>query len=279
MAAATFKSSDHFPEEHSDEDFDLFGEDDSHDASTAQINQQLLLRAEQARHEKLAQLPPPSQRTTAQNRTAYVLSGKRLAPTPLRGVFSDIECERVIAAVVDYVERQGGLQTERHENFATTDVPVSDLDLSLEPDGHGGCRSTLATESVADAVHSWVNERVLSAMAATTGFRAGDLGLKDLFIVCYCGSQTSPMESQSLQYPIPSKQASLAIHSDGCLMSFSLLLNHHDAFEGGGTFFKETGETFRVEQGGLLMHDAGLERECDMETLASRLDSEVDSYG
>lgn len=251
MAAAIMNPSDS-SEVHSDNDLDLFGEEDSDDATSTLIKQHLHQRAAQARHAKLAQLPPPAQRTTAQNRTAYILAGRRLAPTPLPNVFTTAECERVLAAVVDYVARQGGLQTARHEKFATTDVPVADL---------GG--------GVADAVRSWVQERVLSAMAARTGFRAGgaggsggdDLGLKDLFVVCYCGSQAATAASHALRYPIPSKQASLAVHSDGCLMSFSLLLNHHDAFEGGGTFFKGTGETFHVQQGGLLMHDAGLERE------------------
>lgn len=233
--------------EDSDEDFDLFG--DQSDGASADFQRNLQQRAELARREKLAKLPPQPQRTSAQSRTAYVLSGRRLQPTRLPSVLSADECELVIAAVVDHVRRRGGLQTDRHDSFATTDVPVRDLSLA-----HG-----TASRTVGDVVLDWVSERVLTAMASATGFRPPHLGLKDLFVVCYCGEKPLPKRGV-VRYPIPSKQASLAIHSDGCLLSFSLLLNHQDAFDGGGTFFKGTGKTYHVEQGGLLMHDAGLER-------------------
>lgn len=238
--------------EESDDDADLFGEED--DTATDDLRRALHQRADLVRREKLAQLPPPSQRTCAQNRVAYVLSGQRLQPTKVAHVFSVEECELIIAAVVDYVEKQGGLQTNRHEKFATTDVPVSSLSLPLSRDARD------AEKTVGDAVLEWVTKRILTRVAASTGFRSQDIGLKDLFVVCYHGKQ--PKADQDVKrYAIPSKQASLAIHSDGCLLSFSLLLNHHNAFEGGGTFFKRMGQTFHVEQGGLLMHDAGLERE------------------
>lgn len=238
--------------EGSDDDVDLFGDED--DSATSDLRQAHHQRAEIIRREKLAQLPPPCQRTCAQNRIAYVLSGQRLQPTKVAHVLSVEECELIIAAVVDYVEKRGGLQTDRHEKFATTDVPASSLSLPLSRDAAD------KGKTVGDAVLEWVTERVLALVAESTGFRSRDIGLKDLFVVCYHGHQPKA-DQQIKRYPIPSKQASLAIHSDGCLLSFSLLLNHHDAFDGGGTFFKGTRETFHVEQGGLLMHDAGLERE------------------
>lgn len=244
----------------SDDDVDLFGDESDADGAAAH---RLLLqqRAECARRDKLASLPPVSQRTPAQNRTAYVLAGRRLQPTRLDGVLDTAECELVLAAVVDYVDRLGGLQTERHEKFATTDVPVSELNLPMPVSTVPG---TIGKATVGEAVLSWVTRRIIEPMAMTTGFRPSDLGLKDLFVVCYCGKEPQIARHGAATYPIPSKQASLAIHSDGCLLSFSLLLNHHDAFEAGGTYFKATDETFHVEQGGLLMHDAGLERECDL---------------
>ncbi|KUI68480.1 hypothetical protein VM1G_04662 [Cytospora mali] len=239
-------------------DFDLFSDDPDTDSSEART--WLQQRAETARREKLAQLPPPSRRTCVQNRTAYVLSGHRLQPTRVGGVFSVEECELAIEAVVDYARRQGGLQTERHASFATTDVPVSDLSLVMPPELAKGSDIEV-DKTVGCRVLEWVEQRVLSRIARATGFRPEDLGLKDLFVVCYCGSDASPTEEEDgiVRYPVPSKQASLAIHTDGCLTSFSLLLNHHRSFRGGGTFFKATGETFHLEQGGLLMHDAGLE--------------------
>ncbi|KAG8165636.1 hypothetical protein KVR01_004188 [Diaporthe batatas] len=244
----------------SEEDFDLFGEDT--DSTSADLKKELQDRAERARRAKLAELPPPSGRTCAQNRTAYILTPEqRLQPTILPKIFSVQECELILDSVVDYVQRQGGLQTDRHEKFATTDVPVSELTQQSAGDG-----SAARGKTVGDAIHEWVAERILTQMASTAGFRPRDLGLKDLFVVCYAGSEDDETANSMRKplvgvpvYPIPSKQASLSLHSDGCLMSFSLLLNHHDAFSGGGTFFKGSGDTFRVQQGGLLIHDAGLE--------------------
>lgn len=244
--------------ETSDDDFDLFGDDNDHDLNDAR--ERLQERAAAARREKLAQLPPPSQRTCAQNRTAYVLSGQRLQPTRLENVFSVEDCQLVIEAVVDYAQRQGGLLTSRHESFATTDVPVSELSLTIPTGFEGGGNAASETNTVGCWVLGRVEQRVLSKMARATGFKPEDLGLKDLFVVCYSGGEASSDEGNgAMRYPIPSKQASLAIHTDGCLMSFSLLLNHHASFEGGGTFFKASGETFHLEQGGLLIHDAGLD--------------------
>ncbi|KAJ0107009.1 hypothetical protein J7T55_011104 [Diaporthe amygdali] len=245
--------------DHSDSEgeFDLFN-DDADSASTDR-KQQLRDRADQARRAKLAELPPFSERTCAQNRAAYILTPvRRLQPTILANIFSVQDCELVLNSVADYVQRQGGLQTDRHERFATTDVPVSELTQHF---GDGDA-SVIVKKTVSDVTQGWVSERILTRMASAAGFRPQDLGLQDLFVVCYAGSEEATATRKRVDvsvYPIPSKQASLSLHSDGCLLSFSLLLNHHDAFKGGGTFFKGSGKTFRVKQGGLLMHDAGLE--------------------
>lgn len=239
--------------EEADDDVDLFSDDVN--PASLDIQQTVRERADLARREKLAHLPAPSQRTCAQNRIAYVLSGQRLQPTKTASVITLQECEHIVAAVVDFVHSHGGLHTERHEAFATTDVPVASLTLPWIrqlPDD--------AVIPTGDALRQLVLERVLRPLAKATGFQSHHLGLQDLFIVCY-GAAHSTSDQLRMQYHIPSKQVSLAIHSDGCLLSFSLLLNHQDAFQGGGTFFKQSGQTFHVEQGGLLVHDAGLERE------------------
>lgn len=246
-------------QEESDNDIDLFS--DNFDPAAEEFQRTLHQRAELARRDKLALLPPPLQRTCADSRTAYVLSGQRLAPTVTPQVLNTQECERIIDAVVAYVHTQGGLHTQRHEAFATTDVPVSSLTLPWPPPWCSQrTHSPALTMTTGDAVRQCVMERVLGPLARATGFAPHHLGLKDLFVVCYSAGHATPDE-KAMQHAIPSKQASLAMHSDGCLLSFSLLLNHHDAFQGGGTFFKTTGHTFHLQQGGLLVHDAGLERE------------------
>lgn len=254
----------------SEQDFDLFDDNDAHSTSSSpDLKQRLRDRADQARRAKLAELPPFPERTCAQHRVAYMLTpAQRLQPTILADIFSVRECELVLGSVVEYVRRRGGLQTDRHEKFATTDVPVSELTQDFDDGADDDDAASVLPKkkkAVGDVIQEWVVERILTRMAGAAGFRHEDLGLKDLFVVCYAGSEdeataTRKRVADMPVYPIPSKQASLALHSDGCLLSFSLLLNHRDAFEGGGTFFKGSGKTFRVEQGGLLMHDAGLER-------------------
>lgn len=254
----------------SEQDFDLFDDSDADSTSSSpDFKQRIRDRADQARRAKLAELPSFPDRTCAQHRMAYMLTPEqRLQPTTLADIFSVRECELVLGSVVEHVRRRGGLQTDRHEKFATTDVPVSELTQDFDDGADDDAAVSVLPKkkkAVGDVIQEWVVERILTRMAAAAGFRHQDLGLKDLFVVCYAGSKdettaTTKVVADMPVYPIPSKQASLALHSDGCLLSFSLLLNHHDAFEGGGTFFKGIGKTFCVEQGGLLMHDAGLER-------------------
>lgn len=255
----------------SEQDFDLFDDNNADSTSSSpDFKQRLQERADQGRHAKLAELPPFPERTCAQHRVAYMLTpAQRLQPTILADIFSVRECELVLGSVVEYVRDRGGLQTDRHEKFATTDVPVSELtedfEASADDDVDFPVLAKKKKKAVGDVIQEWVVERIVTRMADAAGFRHQDLGLKDLFVVCYAGSKgeataTRKRVADMPVYPIPSKQTSLSLHSDGCLLSFSLLLNHHDAFEGGGTFFKGSGRTFRVEQGGLLMHDAGLER-------------------
>ena len=49
-------------------------------------------------------------------------------------------------------------------------------------------------------------------------------------------------------------QSGLALHCDGSLLSFNLLLNNPGDFEGGGTFFETSGETHHLARGDALLH-------------------------
>ena len=50
------------------------------------------------------------------------------------------------------------------------------------------------------------------------------------------------------------EQSSLALHADGSLLSFNVLLNVPADFAGGGTFFEGTGDTHLIAQGDALFH-------------------------
>ncbi|KAI8921643.1 hypothetical protein BC831DRAFT_476196 [Entophlyctis helioformis] len=164
--------------------------------------------------------------TTEQRRRAYLMSGpaKRNKLHWLPHVWSADECARIALAVNSHTApvaastsashghgRAGGRDpsgwtTDRHDSFPTTDVPVADL----QPD-------------LAAFIVSSLTDRVLGPAAAATGFLPSDLVFLDLFIVLYDADHGG--------------QRSLDEHTDGCLLSFNVLINAPSDFTGGGTFF------------------------------------------
>ena len=48
------------------------------------------------------------------------------------------------------------------------------------------------------------------------------------------------------------------MHTDGCLVSFNVLLNSHADFEGGGTLFEGIEKPVQIQQGDCVIHDAHL---------------------
>jgi hypothetical protein len=166
----------------------------------------------------------------------------------VRACFGEDECERVLEAlrralrrgarareaadanaggdVADADDALGtGWTAGRHADFSTTDLPVSAL-------------STRAQAWVRRAVR----ERVLGLFAKRAGLDPADLFLKDLFLVLYDATQ-------------PGAQTSLALHRDGCLFSFNVLINEAADFTGGGTVFPALGAV-RAARGDCVIHDA-----------------------
>jgi hypothetical protein len=165
----------------------------------------------------------------------------------VRACFGVDECERVLEALRRALRRGArareatdagggdvadvddalvtGWTAGRHADFSTTDLPVSAL-------------STRAQVWVRRAVR----ERVLGLFAARAGLDPADLFLKDLFLVLYDATQ-------------PGAQTSLALHRDGCLFSFNVLINEAADFTGGGTVFPALGAV-RAARGDCVIHDA-----------------------
>ena len=83
-----------------------------------------------------------------------------------------------------------------------------------------------------------------SLFKSVPGFEKSDLFFLDLFIVKYDSS-----------YP------SLGPHTDGCLLSFTLQLNHELQFEGGGLQFTKSDEIFHLKQGELLLFRSKIEHQ------------------
>lgn len=119
-----------------------------------------------------------------------------------------------------------GWTTSRHATHATTDIPVQ-----LLPEGGRLWNETIAV-------------RVKEALADNYDLRPDSVTPVDVFLVKYQFADGGQRE--------------LSVHRDGALMTFSLLLNDPSDFEGGGTYFEESGRVYRPAQGVAVMHSGKL---------------------
>lgn len=149
----------------------------------------------------------------------------------LEKVWSVEECNFVLHALKDAVsKRESGWTTDRHVAYATTDVPCKDV----------------------PEVDAWVREslskRVFSKLASRHGWRysksesQSGLYFRDLFFVKYSVDG----------------QAGLALHRDGSIVSFNILLNQAADFEGGGTYVEADDWAYQIEQGDCFVHSGKL---------------------
>eukprot|EP00928_Gymnodinium_smaydae_P055480 TRINITY_DN39003_c0_g1_i1.p1 TRINITY_DN39003_c0_g1~~TRINITY_DN39003_c0_g1_i1.p1 ORF type:complete len:408 (+),score=68.68 TRINITY_DN39003_c0_g1_i1:138-1226(+) len=151
----------------------------------------------------------------------------------LERVWTSEECSNVLLAVREEVARRanqsGGWTTDRHAAYATTDLPSSEVPL----------------------VDSWVRaslrNKVLARLAVRHGWLPSDgsrLVFRDLFFVWYSAS--------------PGAQAGLALHRDGSIISFNILLNDPADFDGGGTYIEVDDCTYSISQGDCFVHSGKL---------------------
>lgn len=141
----------------------------------------------------------------------------------LEGCFSGEECSSILSSTFDYVNEYSW-STKRHTAYPTRDVAVRNL-----PALRG------------DFINHLVELKVLPHICKETGFMPSDLYVVDLFVV---------------NYEAHIGQKGLATHTDGCLISFNVLLNDSAEFEGGGTMINSS--LYRLERGGCIVHDAKL---------------------
>jgi len=140
-------------------------------------------------------------------------------------LLSKEECQLLVQDAETYASAHGWT-TSRHATHATTDIPVQ-----LLPEGGRLWNETIAL-------------RVKHALAANYGLRPDSVTPVDVFLVKY-------------QYQ-DGGQRELSVHRDGALMTFSLLLNDPSDFEGGGTYFEESGRVYRPAQGVAVLHSGKL---------------------
>lgn len=151
------------------------------------------------------------------------LADKELREQPVVAgpVFTPDECQLIVENVKEHGLKHGW-ETQRHDAFPTVDIPCQEV------------------TKISNLVFERVNSNILQFISKHFGIR--NLGVQDMFFVSY--SQHT--------------QKGLDLHTDGCLISFNVLLNNHRDFTGGGTYFKHLDKVFMLQQGECLVHDSKL---------------------
>lgn len=153
----------------------------------------------------------------------YVVLDRLRQIKTLHGVLSAEKCQEYI----DIAERwatennNGSWTRERHNQYPTTDIPVSFLSFN-------------------DELVATVKEKVFPEVSKQFLFPEESLSLYDFFIVKYDANA----------------QSKLDWHRDVSLISFNFALNNE--FEGGGTSHPAADEPVRIGTGDVLMHTGKL---------------------
>jgi uncharacterized protein YqkB len=142
---------------------------------------------------------------------------------------------------------------KRHGSFNTCVLPVLDIEECsqllelLKLDKFEARHSNYKTNSCTvtnELVIDKINSIIFPEFYRQCGFIKGDLFLLDLFCIKY-DKQFKLLES----------------HTDGCLLSFNILLNDPGEFIGGGTKFTQSGKVVHIKQGEAVMHCSKEEHE------------------
>ena len=124
-------------------------------------------------------------------------------------VLTKADSDSIIKMAEEHAEANGGWQTDRHHMYKTTDIDVRHAPHLLE-----FCNNKLES-------------RIIPVLGSLFNIPLNELEIDDLFVVKYkCGDGEN---SKS--------QTSLAPHRDDSVLSFVILLNHPNSFDGGGTEF------------------------------------------
>ncbi|KAH9102912.1 hypothetical protein AeMF1_020627 [Aphanomyces euteiches] len=138
-------------------------------------------------------------------------------------IWSSDECQRVLDALFAKTD-VSGWQTKRHTAYPTTDLP------------------SYCLPQIDVWVKDTLNSRLFPAIRAAYDLtESTQLSFRDLFYVKYEAAG-------------PSVQNDLGLHCDGSILSFNILLNDAQSFQGGGTYFEATQSTVKIQQGQAVVH-------------------------
>lgn len=135
-------------------------------------------------------------------------------------IYSTYICEWIINESEIYAKKNGGWTTKRHLNYPTTDLPVENITNIF---------------NFVLCSFQFIFPKIISLynLPENIIFNASDI-----FIVKYDDE----------------KQKKLEYHNDGSHLSFNILLNNENDFEGGGTKFENNDEIIKLSQGDMLIH-------------------------
>ncbi|ETI37706.1 hypothetical protein F441_16251 [Phytophthora nicotianae CJ01A1] len=145
-----------------------------------------------------------------------------LEPSVFQNIWT-IEESSLVCSEVNQLAAEQGWCKERHASYQTTDMPCHQV-AAL----NSWVRSTLA-----DRLFSQIAKRYRLPKTKRLLFR-------DLFFVKY--------EARK------GERSELALHRDGSVLSFNILLNSVNDFTGGGTYFDVTKRTVHITQGDAAVH-------------------------
>jgi len=124
-------------------------------------------------------------------------------------VLTNADSSNIIKMAEEHAEAHGGWQTDRHHMYKTTDIDLRNAPHLLE-----FCNQKLES-------------RIIPTLGKLFNVPLSQLEIDDLFVVKYkCGDSESNKS-----------QTSLAPHRDDSVLSFVILLNSSNSFDGGGTEF------------------------------------------
>ena len=162
------------------------------------------------------------------NETIELKYNRFLQRFQFENVYSQDICKYIINECEVHANKNGGWTTKRHSKYPTTDLPVNQI-----PSIFGIILATLNNTIVGKIATSYnLNNLDISSNPIA-------IDINDLFIVKYSHDQ----------------QNSLKMHKDASFISFSVLLNSKNDFEGGGTYFDD-GLTVHLNQGDILIHNS-----------------------
>jgi hypothetical protein len=150
----------------------------------------------------------------------------------IRKLLSDEEANECCKISHEFAASTGRWDTpdaERHASYATCDFPVED------------CK---ALEKYLEDVK--FHDRLFESLGSLYSLEIDDLEYLDLFVANYQVKESDDSKIMDR----------LELHRDGTLLSFSLLLNSHEDFSGGGTFY----DALRDAEPSGILHNGGVIR-------------------